>query len=504
MDRIDKLEKVMSDFMIRFQQYTNYQAMLQQGLDETNSQYYYLHQILKMYAVSPESGCKLVRIGGNKDGGYVLAKPYSERKIAYSFGISNNVDWDMLMAKEGYQIYQYDHTINKLPQKHVNFHWHKMGVTGIGFETDELKSLSHILRQNGHEHETGMLLKMDVEGAEYQVFSTEDISVLRQFDQIVLELHNIFKFPNNYRQNLTFAKLLETHKMVHVHGNNCGKADFYGGLITPDVIGCTFLLKDKYEFEESDKVLPSELDYPNNPTRPEILLGLWNVAKKLEDKFVNPQSTGNNFIFTNIYKDNKWGGGDADFYSGSGSHNPDIIEPYKDCLKKLIVQLKIRSICDIGCGDFNIMGAVLADKPCNYLGIDVVEPLIERNIEKYGSESIRFKCMDASVEGVVLPSADLLIIRQVLQHLCNADIKRILAKVSGKYRYMLITEHIYQGDDVVYNLDKPSDGGIRLKRKSGVYLDKEPYSFANIKHLLAIPSAGGVIRTSLITATPSW
>jgi len=67
-----------------------------------------------------------------------------------------------------------------------------------------------------------------------------------------------------------------------------------------------------------------------------------------------------------------------------------------------------------------------------------------------------------------------------------------------KSRYILVTEHIYEGDGVKYNLDKKVSGNIRLNMLSGVYLDKPPYSYSNIVHLLKIPSAGGVIRTSLI------
>ena len=105
-------------------------------------------------------------------------------------------------------------------------------------------------------------------------------------------------------------------------------------------------------------------------------------------------------------------------------------------------------------------------------------------------------CMDAS-EDVALPKAELLIVRQVLQHLNNESIMKILDKAT-KFHYVLITEHIYTGEDVVYNVDIPIVGPIRLSKKSGVYLEKPPWNCRNIVHLLDISGYGGSIRTSLI------
>ena len=50
-----------------------------------------------------------------------------------------------------------------------------------------------------------------------------------------------------------------------------------------------------------------------------------------------------------------WGGKDFDFYSGSGSHDSQIIEPYLDAVSTFLKSHNnTLTVCDLGCGDFNI------------------------------------------------------------------------------------------------------------------------------------------------------
>lgn len=218
-----------------------------------------------------------------------------------------------------------------------------------------------------------------------------------------------------------------------------------------------------------------------------------------EDEHLAP--TSNADCFDDIYANHRWGG-DTGFYSGSGSHTEAIIRPYIELLTRLIADNEWHRIVEIGCGDFNIMRQVLASVAeqggvCDYTGLDVVQTLITHNIATYGAENIHFRCADASAPGTVLPDGDVCIIRQVFQHLTNADIARILEKAE-KYRYLLVTEHICEGSGVKYNLDKIAGAHIRLYELSGVYLEQPPYSKQNIVHLLRVPESGGIIRTSLV------
>lgn len=56
-----------------------------------------------------------------------------------------------------------------------------------------------------------------------------------------------------------------------------------------------------------------------------------------------------------VYEMKLWGGNKSDFYSGEGSHHPDIINPYIDVLTSFLTSFKNPlTVCDLGCGDFNV------------------------------------------------------------------------------------------------------------------------------------------------------
>ncbi len=65
----------------------------------------------------------------------------------------------------------YDHTIAALPAQHPRFHWQRTGIAWRHFEGRPLATLSAMLHDNGHEDRRDLILKMDVEGAEWEVLA---------------------------------------------------------------------------------------------------------------------------------------------------------------------------------------------------------------------------------------------------------------------------------------------------------------------------------------------
>jgi len=174
-----------------------------------------------------------------------------------------------------------------------------------------------------------------------------------------------------------------------------------------------------------------------------------------------------------IYDKKLWGGTEFDFYSGSGSHDINIVAPY---VKTVITFLETHhnnlTVCDLGCGDFNI-GKQLTKHTKKYIAIDIVESLIDRNKKLYQAENLEFHCLDISKDE--LPVADCIILRQVLQHLSNAEIMSTVKKLRN-YKYIILTEHLPIGD-FTPNKDIISGQGIRLKQHSGVNLLEAPFNF---------------------------
>ncbi|MCB9187755.1 MAG: class I SAM-dependent methyltransferase [Flavobacteriales bacterium] len=191
-----------------------------------------------------------------------------------------------------------------------------------------------------------------------------------------------------------------------------------------------------------------------------------------------------------IYELNLWGGEDGNFYSGLGSHDKAIVEPYIEVVKVFLNSLDVPvTIVDLGCGDFNV-GKELVTHSQTYIAVDIVPELIERNREKFILENLSFQCLDIAKDE--LPIGDVALVRQVLQHLSNAEVKQVVEKLD-QYQYVILTEHLPEGE-FEPNVDIISGQGIRLKKGSGLDLIQTPFEFKAkvIKKLLSIPYPDGI------------
>ena len=198
-----------------------------------------------------------------------------------------------------------------------------------------------------------------------------------------------------------------------------------------------------------------------------------------------------------VYALNLWGDNSTDYYSGIGSHQPEIINPYIDALSSFLSSFKTPLVvCDLGCGDFNI-GKELVKHTKLYVGVDIVKDLIEYNKENFKDKNLEFQCLDIAVDD--LPLGDCAILRQVLQHLSNTEIQSILKKLAA-FKYVIITEHIPEGDFEA-NKDIISGQGIRIKKQSGLRVLDAPFNFMvkEEKQLVSVNFNGskGLIVTTL-------
>jgi len=154
--------------------------------------------------------------------------------------------------------------------------------------------------------------------------------------------------------------------------------------------------------------------------------------------------------------------------SGTGSVDW-YLKYYIEFMKLFFDNYKIRSVVDIGCGDFLMGPRLYAGKTINYTGYDIVHSNIIDNNKKL---SIQYKNLpiyqtkrdplkNMSFEFIesdftkeedreTLKPADLCIIKDVLQHLNDA---RIIESVnalikSNKYKYILICNNYIEGEIV--------------------------------------------------------
>ena len=109
---------------------------------------------------------------------------------------------------------------------------------------------------------------------------------------------------------------------------------------------------------------------------------------------------------------------------------------------------------------------------------------------------MKFHCLNAIED--VLPEGDIIVIRQVLQHLSNDQILKVVDKCY-KFDKWVVTDHLPSNSDFMPNLDISAGSGIRVLFNSGVVLSEPPFSISGYSSriLCEVPEYGGVIRTTL-------
>ncbi len=204
-------------------------------------------------------------------------------------------------------------------------------------------------------------------------------------------------------------------------------------------------------------------------------------------------------VFSDIYQRNLWGGEKGNFYSGPGSEC-DAASIYAEGIRDFIIGRNIRSIVDLGCGDFRVARMFLNDD-IRYTGVDIVEPLVRENAARYHSDKVDFACVNI-IEST-LPEGELCLIREVFQHLSNAEILTVIPKLR-QFRFAVYTD--YQpgpGAPCTPNRDISHGVDTRIWRDSALFLDQPPFNVP-MRLLFEAPSpivlrnAGERIRTYLL------
>jgi hypothetical protein len=220
---------------------------------------------LRLFTPRDMVGLGKIRVGGNDDGGYVMADCLRPSQPILSLGVGPDVSFDLELAQQGHDIVMFDHTVNSLPAQHEKFTWHRLGVAASAQPSSSLRTLAELMELLP-DRPDAPILKMDVEGAEWDVLANTPRETLARFTQIGLEFHDLLKL-NNEEFNTLALRALQNLTLdfvpIHVHGNNCSLVGLVGGFICPDVLEVTYIRRDLVETVPSQTWYPTALDRSN-------------------------------------------------------------------------------------------------------------------------------------------------------------------------------------------------------------------------------------------------
>jgi hypothetical protein len=196
---------------------------------------------------------QLIRVGSEFDGGYVILPMDWPNTYLLSGGISTNNDFEFQLAEMGTIGLEVDYSVSSPPKEHPNLDFIQMKITPKSDEdanettVDEMFEKARLSAKKGCK----FILKLDIEGHEWACF--ESAKHLSEFDQIIVEYHNLHKLAEaNFRtlvHNVT-EKIEITHSSVYLSANNCCGVSLLSGLPIPNVIEVTYAKNDSFRLGE--------------------------------------------------------------------------------------------------------------------------------------------------------------------------------------------------------------------------------------------------------------
>lgn len=154
--------------------------------------------------------------------------------------------------------------------------------------------------------------------------------------------------------------------------------------------------------------------------------------------------------FKNIYEKCVWGNNCSTTYKGSSGPGSSVeynINTYVPFIKKFINNNKIKSIIDLGCGDFRCGSLIYNDlDDIVYYGYDTYNNVIENNKKNHSPPKYNFEHLDFCNKKEEIKSGDLCILKDVLQHWGIKEIYTFLDYLveTKKYKYILICNCCHQ------------------------------------------------------------
>lgn len=135
--------------------------------------------------------------------------------------------------------------------------------------------------------------------------------------------------------------------------------------------------------------------------------------------------------FTKVYEQDLWG-------LAKLEREPDKEHLAAGLVNDIVRERGIRSIVEFGCGFWSYQTA-LDLTGVTYVGYDVAPSVINLDRDRYTAANVAFELFE---DGSTLKPADLLLSKDVLQHLPLADVHYYLALFSKRYPLILLINDI--------------------------------------------------------------
>ena len=226
------------------------------------------------------ANCVLERFGEANDGGYLMCGNLLEEvQAAYSYGISGYDGWGCEISRKHDVPVHRSRLFNTTQPTCLFgdpvFHAECVGDAAATIDGRPFDTVTNQLARNG-DHAKRIVLKIDVEGAEWtSLLSTPD-DTLRRVDQLAIEFHwaenETFDWVHDERYLRVVTRLREHFEVAHLHFNNTSCIDDLQPF--PSHAFEALFVSKRLAIVAPDRraSVPHPLDAPNNPSFAECVV----------------------------------------------------------------------------------------------------------------------------------------------------------------------------------------------------------------------------------------
>lgn len=207
---------------------------------------------------------ELIRLGPNTDGGYLVPDDLEGIEACFSPGVNTESRFEKDCADRGIKAFLADKSVDGPAESHELFHFTRKFVGAVSDK--DFITLDRWVSDSLSTTDTDLLLQIDIEGAEFEVFLSTSEELIQRFRIIVAEFHwltQLWSRPYFDLARRAFDKVLKNHTCVHIRPNNCCGSVTRSGIEIPSVMEFTFLRNDRIGRTADRTDFPHRLDHPD-------------------------------------------------------------------------------------------------------------------------------------------------------------------------------------------------------------------------------------------------
>jgi len=220
-----------------------------------------------------DAGIPLIRIGAERDGGYLIPDDLEGIHTCLSPGVGASATFELDLERRGIASLLADASVKEPPEgsRHMTF-----DRKFIGIETkSDTMTLERWMKDRLPSDAGDLILQMDIEGAEWPVLANVSDDGLRRFRIIVIELHGLESIAEPFAwrvMNEVLGRLASQFVCVHLHPNNNERVVRVGEFSIPTCVEATFLRRDRVRKISSRTNFPHPHDRDNVANKRTVVL----------------------------------------------------------------------------------------------------------------------------------------------------------------------------------------------------------------------------------------